>query len=41
MEGLMLKLSSNIWPPYVKSQLIQKESDAGKDRTGEEEGDRA
>ena len=31
LEELMLKLSSNIWPPDVKSQLIRKGLDAGKD----------
>ena len=36
LEGPMLKLSSNIWPPDVKSQLIGKDLDAGKD-WGQEE----
>ena len=31
LEELMLKLSSNIWPPDMKSQLIGKDLDAGKD----------
>ena len=29
LEGLMLKLK--LWPPDVKSQLIEKDPDAGKD----------
>ena len=36
LEELMLKLSSNIWPPDVKSQLISKDADGGKDRGQEE-----
>ena len=36
LEELMLKLSSDIWPPDVKSQLIGKDLDAGKD-WGQEE----
>ena len=31
LEELMLKLSSQIWPPDMKSQLIGKDLDAGKD----------
>ena len=37
VEGLMLKLKTAIlWPPHVKSSLIGKDSDAGKD-WGQEE----
>ena len=39
LEGLLLKLkSSNTWPPDVKSQLIRKLLDAGKDWRQEEKG---
>ena len=31
LEGLMLKLKVILWPPDVKSQLIGKDPDAGKD----------
>ena len=33
LEGLMLKLNETpiLWPPDVKTQLIRKDSDAGKD----------
>ena len=31
LEGLMLKLKLILWPPDVKSQLIRKDTDAGKD----------
>ena len=31
LEGLMLKCQYFIWPPDVKSQLIRKDFDAGKD----------
>ena len=31
LEGLMLKLKLQLWPPYVKSWLIGKDPDAGKD----------
>ena len=37
LKGLMLKLSSNPWPPDVKSWLIEKYPDAGKD-WGQEKG---
>ena len=30
LEGLMLKLKHQLWPPDVKSQLIGKDPDAGK-----------
>ena len=36
LEGLMLKLK--LWPPDVKSQLIEKDPDAGNDRRQEEKG---
>ena len=39
LEGLMLKLKTPVlWPPYVKSWLIGKDSDAGSDWGQEEEG---
>ena len=39
LEGLMLKLKTPVlWPPYVKSWLIGKDSDAGRDWGQEEEG---
>ena len=38
MEGLMLKLKFQSWPPDAKSQLIGKDPDAGKDRGQEEKG---
>ena len=31
LEGLMLKLKLQVWPPDVKSRLIRKDPDAGKD----------
>ena len=31
LEGLMLKLKLQLWPPDVKSSLIEKDPDAGKD----------
>ena len=31
LEGLMLKLKLQLWPPDAKGQLIRKDSDAGKD----------
>jgi len=31
LEGLMLTEGPVLWPPDVKSQLIRKDSDAGKD----------
>ena len=31
LEGLMLKLKLQFWPPDAKSQLIRKDPDAGKD----------
>ena len=37
MEGLMLKLKFQSWPPDAKSQLIGKDPDAGKDRGQEKE----
>ena len=36
LEGLMLKLK--LWPPHVKSLLIGKDSDAGRDWGQEEKG---
>ena len=40
LERLMLKLKLEIfWPPYVKSWLIWKDPDAGKDWEQEEKGD--
>ena len=38
LEGLMLKLSSNTWPPDAKSWLIWKDPDAGNDWRWEEKG---
>ena len=38
LEGLLLRRSSNILAPYVKSQLIGKDPDAGKDWSQEEKG---
>ena len=38
LEGLMLKLKLIVWPPHVKSWLICKDSDAGKDWGQEEKG---
>ena len=39
LEGLMLKLLSTIlWPPHVKSRLIGKDSNAGRDWGQEEKG---
>ena len=31
LEGLMLKLNTILWPPHVKSWLIGKDPDAGRD----------
>ena len=31
LEGLMLKLKLQLWPPDAKSSLIEKDPDAGKD----------
>ena len=31
LEGLMLKLKLKLWPPDRKSQLTEKDPDAGKD----------
>jgi len=36
LEGLMLKLNSNIWPPDVKNWLIWNDPDDGKDSRQEE-----
>ena len=38
MEGLMLKLKLQLWPPDTKSWLIWKDPDAGKDWGQEEKG---
>ena len=38
MEGLMLKLKLQLWPPDAKSWLIWKDPDAGKDWRREEKG---
>ena len=38
LEGLMLKGNSNTWPPHVKSWLIGKDPDAGRDWGQEEKG---
>ena len=38
LEGLMLKLKLNTWPPDAKNQLVGKEPDAGKDWRQEEKG---
>ena len=38
LEGLMFKLKPNTWPPDVKSWLIEKDPDAGKDWRQEEKG---
>ena len=38
LEGLMLKLHSILWPPDETSQLIGKDSDAGRDWGQEEKG---
>ena len=38
LEGLMLKLKLHLWPPDVKSWLIWKDPDAGKDWRREEKG---
>ena len=37
-ETLMLKLNSRLWPPDVKSSLIWKDPDAGKDWRWKEKG---
>ena len=39
LEGLILKLKSILWPPDVKSQLIGKDPDGGKDRRQKEKGE--
>ena len=38
LEGVMLKLKPILWPPHVKSWLIWKDPDAGKDWRQEEKG---
>ena len=38
LEGLMLKLKVQLWPPDVKSWLIWKDPDAGKDWGQEKKG---
>ena len=38
LEGLMLKLKLQLWPPDVKSLLTGKDSDAGRDWGQEEKG---
>ena len=39
LEGLVLKLKLQIlWPPDEKSQLVEKDPDAGKDKRQEEKG---
>ena len=38
LEGLMTKLKPILWPPHVKSWLIGKDSDAGRDWGQEEKG---
>ena len=38
LEGLMLKQNSKLWPPDVKSWLIWKDPDVGKDWRQEEKG---
>ena len=38
LEGLMLKLKLILWPPHVKSRLIGKDPDAGKDWGQEKKG---
>ena len=38
LEGMMLKLNPILWPPHVKSWLIGKDSDAGRDWGQEEKG---
>ena len=38
LEGLMLKLKPILWPPHVKSWLIGKDSDAGREWGQEEKG---
>ena len=38
LEGMMLKLKPVLWPPDVKSWLIGKDSDAGRDWEQEEKG---
>ena len=38
LEGLMLKLKLQLWPPDAKNQLIGKDSDARKDWRWEENG---
>ena len=38
LEGMMLKLKLQLWPPDVKSLLTGKDSDAGRDWGQEEKG---
>ena len=38
LEGLMLKLKLQYWPPQVKNWLLRKDPDAGKDWRQEEKG---
>ena len=38
LEGMMLKLKLQYWPPHAKSWLIGKDSDAGRDWGQEEKG---
>ena len=38
LEGMMLKLKPVLWPPYMKSWLTGKDSDAGRDWGQEEKG---
>ena len=38
LEGMMLKLKLQLWPPDVKSLLTGKDSDAGRDWGKEEKG---
>ena len=38
LEGLMLKLKPILWPPHVKSWLIGKDPDVGRDWGQEEKG---
>ena len=38
LEGIMLKLKLQYWPPHVKSWLIGKEPDAGRDWEHEDKG---
>ena len=38
MEGLLVNEAAILWPPNVKSQLIEKYPDAGKDWKQKEKG---